>query len=265
MTGDDASSTTKIDPSSPYFLGSHDIPSAKISNVMLTRYNYQDWQKSMRMSLKSRRKFGFVDGTLKKPTDPVTLDHWEVVHCTLVQWIRNMIDSSLLPVIPYGEDAAALWSELKDRFSVVDGALIHSLKTQLKNCIQTKGMDVTTYFGKLQSLWDALLIHEPIFACKCGACKCDIGKDAAQRLDNERLHQFFMGLDNTLYGNIRSQQLQLDPLPSLSRAYHVVLQEERLRVEIMPADVTDVAAFVVPASRPSVDWRVQREKERALS
>ncbi|XP_074306643.1 uncharacterized protein LOC141641898 [Silene latifolia] len=142
-----------------------------------------------------------------------------------------MIDSSLLPVIPYGEDAAALWAELKDRFSVVDGALIHSIKTQLKNCIQTKGMDVTTYFGKLQSLWDALLIHEPIFACKCGACKCDIGKDAAQRLDNERLHQFFMGLDNTLYGNIRSQQLQLDPLPSLSRAYHVVLQEERLRRE----------------------------------
>ncbi|XP_074313409.1 uncharacterized protein LOC141648580 [Silene latifolia] len=216
----------------------------------------------MRMSLKSRRKFGFVDGTIKKPTDPATLDNWEVVHCTLVQWIRNTIDPSLLPLISYDEDASALWETLKARFSVVDGSLIHSLKTQLKNCVQTKGMDVTTYFGKLQSLWDALIVHEPPFACKCGDCKCDIGRDAVNRLDNERLHQFFMGLDSTLYGNIRSQQLQLDPLPSLSRAYNVVLQEERLRADSLPSDSSDVAAFAVSSSRPSTDWRAQRERER---
>ncbi|KAL9232100.1 hypothetical protein vseg_007245 [Gypsophila vaccaria] len=108
MTGDAIPTDSKIDPSSPYYLGSHDVPSAKISNIMLTRYNYQDWQKSMRMSLKSRRKFRFVDGTLKKPTDPAVLEHWEVVHCTLVQWIRNMIDPALLPIIPYGEDASVL-------------------------------------------------------------------------------------------------------------------------------------------------------------
>ncbi|XP_074300410.1 uncharacterized protein LOC141631670 [Silene latifolia] len=261
MAGDDDIPTPKIDSSSPYYLGSHDVPSAKISNIMLTRYNYQDWQKSMRMSLKSRRKFGFVDGTLKKPTDPVTLDNWEVVHCTLVQWIRNMIDPALLPTIPYGEDAAALWANLKARFSVVDATLIHSLKTQLKNCVQTKGMDVTTYFGKLQTLWDALIVHEPPFACKCGDCKCDLGTDAINRLDNERLHQFFMGLDSSLYGNIRSQQFQFDPLPTLSRAYHVVLQEERLRAETTPADTSDVAAFALSSSRP--DWRAQREKERS--
>ncbi|XP_074289127.1 uncharacterized protein LOC141614265 [Silene latifolia] len=258
MAGDDDDSTApKIDFSSSYYLGSHDVPSAKISNIMLTKYNYQDWHKSMRMSLKSRQKFGFVDGTIKKPTDHVTLDNWEVVHCTLVQWIRNMIDPSLFPTIPYGEDASVLWAALKARFSVVDATLIHSLKTQLKNCVQTKGMDVTTYFGKLQSLWDALIVHEPPFACKC-----DIGQDAINRLDNERLHQFFMGLDSTLYGNIRSQQFQFDPLPSLSRAYHVVLQEERLRAETMPSDTSDVSAFAVSSSHPSTDWRAQREKER---
>ncbi|XP_074284107.1 uncharacterized protein LOC141608664 [Silene latifolia] len=201
-------------------------------------------------------------GTIKKPTDPVLLDNWEVVHCTLVPWIRNMIDPPLLPTIPYGEDASALWAALKARFSVVDATLIHSLKTQLNNCVQTKGMDVTTYFGKLQSLWYALIVHEPPFACKCGDCKCDIGTEAIKRLDNECLHQFFMGLDSTLYGNIRSQQFQFDPLPSLSRAYHVVLQEERLRAETTPSDTSDITVFAVSSSRPSVDWRAQREKER---
>ncbi|XP_074299664.1 uncharacterized protein LOC141630814 [Silene latifolia] len=201
MAGDDdAVPTPKIDSQSPYYLGSNAGPEAKISNVVLRRHNYDDWKNSMRMSLKSHRKFGFIDGTIKKPTDPVLLENWEVVHCTLVQWIHNTIDESLLETISYVEDASVLWNDLAAQFSVVDGTVIYNMKTQLKNCVQTKGMDVTTYYGKLKSLWDSLVVHEPPFACKCGDCKCNIGPDAIKRLDNERLHQFFMGLDPTLYG-----------------------------------------------------------------
>ncbi|XP_074266402.1 uncharacterized protein LOC141589669 [Silene latifolia] len=213
------------------------------------------------MSLKSRRKFGFIDGTIKKPTDLVLLENWEVVHCTIVQWIHNTIDESLLETISYVEDAFVLWNDLAAQFSVVDGTVIHNLKTQLKNCVQTKGMDVTTYYGKLKSLWDSLVVHEPPFACKCGDCKCNIGPDAIKRLDNERLHQFFMGLDSTLYGKIRSQQFQLEPLPSLNRAYHAVLQEERLRSSVSPAvDAADVVAFAMP--RQSSDWRGKQDQGR---
>ncbi|XP_074283919.1 uncharacterized protein LOC141608467 [Silene latifolia] len=209
------------------------------------------------MSLKSRRKFGFVDGSIKKPTNKFDLDNWEVVHSTLVQWIRNMIDPSVLDTVSYVADAAVLWAELKAQFDVVDGTKIHSLKTQL----QIKGMDVTSYYGKMKTIWDNLVVHEPPFACKCGKCECEIGPAALQRLDNERLHQFFMGLDATLYGNVRSQQFQLDPLPSLSRAYNVVLQQERLREETTP-DVSEVIAFAVPSARPSVDWRDKEPGER---
>ncbi|XP_074290303.1 uncharacterized protein LOC141617034 [Silene latifolia] len=248
MAGDDdAVPTPKIDSTSPYYLGSHGVPEAKISNVVLRRDNYDDWKNSMRMSLKSRRKFGFIDDSIKKPTDPFYLENWEVVHCTLVQWICNTIDPSLLDTISYVEDASVLWKDLAEQFSVVDGTVIHNLKTQLHNCVQTKGMDVTTYYGKLKVIWDSLVVHEPPFACHCGGCKCNIGPDATKRLDNERLHQFFMGLDSSLYGNIRSQQLQLDPLPSLARAYHAVLQEERLRAPSQTVvDAGDVAAFATP-------------------
>ncbi|KAL9232099.1 hypothetical protein vseg_007244 [Gypsophila vaccaria] len=72
-----------------------------------------------------------------------------------------------------------------------------------------------------------------------------------------------MGLDSTLYGNIRSQQFQLDSLPTLSRAYHVVLQEERLRAETTPADATDVAAFSISASR--LDLRAKRYQKLLCS
>ncbi|XP_074313635.1 uncharacterized protein LOC141648822 [Silene latifolia] len=152
-----------------------------------------------------------------------------------------------------------MWAELEAQFDVVDGTKIHGLKTQLHNCKQIKGMDVTTYFGKLKTIWDSLVLHEPPFACTCGKCECGIAKAALQRLDNERLHQFFMGLDSSLYGHVRSQQFQLDPLPSLSRAYSVVLQQERLRDESAP-DVSEVTAFAVPnSSRPPVDWRERRQ------
>ncbi|XP_074299960.1 uncharacterized protein LOC141631152 [Silene latifolia] len=247
MAGDDTNTTVsfpRIDPSSPYYLGSQDGPGAKISNIELRHDNYDAWQMSMKMSLKSRRKFGFVDGTIKKPTTQFDLENWEAVHCTIVQWIRNTISPSLLDNVTYGYDASILWAELESQFAVVDGTKIHNLKTQLKDLKQTKGMSVTTYYGKLKSIWDSLAVHEPPFSCKCNKCECDIGKAAIQRLDNEKLHQFFMGLDTTLYGNIRSQQFQLDPLPTLNGAYNIVLQEERLRSESIP-DVSDVSAFAL--------------------
>ncbi|XP_074300299.1 uncharacterized protein LOC141631539 [Silene latifolia] len=249
MAGDDVISTAhisgnsdtheKIDPLSPFFLGSHDIPGITISQVKLTSNNYEDWSRSMRMSLKSRRKFGFCDGTIKKPTDKLLLEQWEIFNCITVQWLRNTIDSSALESVPYVEDAAALWGDLEERFSVVDGTLIHSLKTELVNCKQTKGMSVTTYYGKLKSLWDALAVHEPPFACKCGRWLCNIAPQAIKRLDNERLPLFF-------------------------RALIALYMAERLLGEASPSpDVLDIVAFAVPGVyHTSTDWKALREKEK---
>ncbi|XP_074266613.1 uncharacterized protein LOC141589892 [Silene latifolia] len=126
-------------------------------------------------------------------------------------------------------------------------------------------MSVTTYFGNLKILWDALAAHEPPFACKCGGCKCGIAKDALAHQDSERLHKFLMGLDSSIYANLRSNQLALDPLPSLNRVYHIVLQEERLRVgPSVVAEPTDVMAFSVrrEPSSSTPHWRALREAER---
>ncbi|XP_074293989.1 uncharacterized protein LOC141621241 [Silene latifolia] len=270
MTGGDATSqsgntTPRIDPLSPFYLGSGDLPNLKLSTVLLNTYNYDDWSRSMRMTLKSRRKFGFCDRTVEKPTDNFLLGQWEVIHCTIVSWLRATIDPSVLESVPYVEDAAAMWGDLAERFAVVDGTSIHTLKSDLSDCRQKKGMSVTEYYGKLKSIWDAISIHEPPFACKCGKCTCDIATKAIKRLDNERLHQFFMGLDRSLYGPIRNQQFQLVPLPSLNRGYHVVLQAERLLLSDSPSpDVNEVSAFAVSGpSRTPADWKALREREKS--
>lgn len=55
------------------------------------------------------------------------------------------------------------------------------------------------------------------------------GELHASRNETQRLHEFLMGLYNDYYGRLRSQILSTDPLPSLDRAYHLVVQEERIR------------------------------------
>ncbi|KAK9678211.1 hypothetical protein RND81_11G196400 [Saponaria officinalis] len=211
-----------VDPMSPYYLGGQDGPGAIITHVKLRSDNYEEWSRSLRMSLKSRRKFGFCDGTITKPTDKSALENWEVVNCTIVQWIMNTIDPTLKDNISYFEEAQPLWNDLKDRFAVVDGSKIHSLKTQIANCKQTKG-------------WRA---PPPVSH----------------------------GLDDSLYGTVRSQQLLLDPLPTLNRAYHVVLQEERLRgVVSTHEDPSNFMAFAVKSEhrlKSKSEWRDTREREK---
>lgn len=61
------STPTKTDPSSPFFLGTHDRPGDQITSVKLKLDNFDDWAHNVRVALRSRRKFGFLDGTIKGP------------------------------------------------------------------------------------------------------------------------------------------------------------------------------------------------------
>ncbi|GAA0161247.1 hypothetical protein LIER_17607 [Lithospermum erythrorhizon] len=99
----------RIDPSSPYYLGSNDNPDNVISAIKLTGSNYEEWSRSLRLSLWGWRKFGFVDGTLMKPTNPDFVVDWDAVQSTLVQWIMNTIDPTQKKSIPYFEEAKPLW------------------------------------------------------------------------------------------------------------------------------------------------------------
>ena len=40
--------------------------------------------------------------------------------------------------------------------------------------------------------------------------------------EDDKAHQFLMGLDDDAYSNIRSQILAVDPIPSLDRIYNMV-------------------------------------------
>ena len=88
---------------------------------------------------------------------------------------------------------------------------------------------MAAYYGKLKTFWDKLANYEQIPRCSCGGCKCDIASKLEKRREEERVHQFLMGLDEVSYGTVRSNILAANPLPSLNRVYATLVQEERMK------------------------------------
>ncbi|TYG79844.1 hypothetical protein ES288_D02G169700v1 [Gossypium darwinii] len=81
-------------------------------------------------------------------------------------------------------------------------------------------MTIFAYYTKLNWIWDKLNTNAQILPCTCSSEKA-----LAVEKEKEKVHQFLMGL-NEKYKTVHSQILNMDPLPSLSRVYAYVAQEE---------------------------------------
>ncbi|XP_071741273.1 uncharacterized protein [Rutidosis leptorrhynchoides] len=118
-----------------------------------------------------------------------------------------------------GAPESALWKELQENYSQLDGHRIYQLSndiTQLKqiNCT------VEIYYHKLKGLWDELDALESPYTCTY-QCTCENGRTNGERDQRKCLIQFLMGLDEC-YSNIRGQILLLQPLPSVGKAYGMI-------------------------------------------
>ena len=237
---------------SPYDLYSSDNPGNIITQVQLKGENYDEWARAVRGSLRARRKFRFVDGSIKKPDDAAPeIDDWWTVNSMIVSWIFNTIEPKLRSTITYRENAQELWDDIKQRFSISNGPRIQQLKSELANCKQN-GDSIVTYFGRLKKLWDELNDFDQIPMCTCNGCKCGISAALNKKREEEKLHQFLMGLDDTQFRTVRSNVLSLDPLPNLNRAYQMVVQEERVGVMTRGKEERgDPIAFAVKSGRTS--------------
>ncbi|XP_010691085.2 uncharacterized protein LOC104904516 [Beta vulgaris subsp. vulgaris] len=257
MAGDDIINPPppplKIDASSPFFLGPQDRPGDFITPTRLTHENYADWAADVQLALVARRKFVFVDGTISSPVPPCTESDWLTINAMLVSWITNTITPEVKSTLTKYREARRLWDHLKHRFSIVNGPRIQQIKSSISRCEQTKNMPVSTYYGKLNALWEELSLLEPPIRCSC-CSTCNVSELYSQRHETTKLHEFLMGLNSDYFSHLRSTILSSDPLPTIDRAYHLAVQDERVRVSqqsvVEPPAPTDVVGFSVKASRP---------------
>ncbi|XP_059286588.1 uncharacterized protein LOC132040015 [Lycium ferocissimum] len=108
---------------------------------------------------------------------------------------RDIADSVI-----YSRSAKELWASLEHRFGQSNGAKLCHLQKQLSTLVQGN-TNVAGYFTKLKRLWDELDSLNANVKCSC-VCICE-GKDKLQKsLEDERLIQFLMGL-NDIYSQAR--------------------------------------------------------------
>ncbi|XP_056690655.1 uncharacterized protein [Spinacia oleracea] len=229
---EDTQTSSKDKLAKEYYLGSSDAPGNVITPIKLRgSKNYDEWAKSIRRALISKRKFGFIDGTITEPTsNPDRLADWIAVHSMLVSWITHTIEEGLRSTVGDYDDAAELWLHLKKRFCVISGTRICQLKTKLGDCKQGKGESITDYYGRLSTLWTEIVQYARTPKCSCGSCKCNIVGHVATIQQEDYLHHFLIGLD-TPYEAIRAQLLAQTPLPGVDEAYQTVINTERMREE----------------------------------
>ncbi|KAH0699136.1 hypothetical protein KY284_013351 [Solanum tuberosum] len=130
-----------------------------------------------------------------------------------------------------GSENYALWSRSfriglvgKSKLGFVDGRFPKSICTKSVARSERKGtMSVADYHSRLRDLWDEYDALMP-----CPSCPCPESKKFGEHCDYQRLLQFLMGL-NESYSTPRSQILMMSPMPTLNKAYALIIDQESQR------------------------------------
>ncbi|KAG7579359.1 Integrase catalytic core [Arabidopsis thaliana x Arabidopsis arenosa] len=229
---------------SSYDLTSGDNPGTLISKLLLLGPNYDEWANNLKLALKARKKFGFVDGTIPQPTeDDVDFEDWTANNTLVISWIRLTIDDSLSSSLSHVNDSNELWIHIQKRFGVKNGQRVQRHKTELANCRQ-KGLAIEAYYGKLTQLWGSLADYQ----------RAKKMEEVRKEREEDKLHQFLMGLDDTLYGAVKSNLLSRIPLPSLEEAYNALTMDEEAKQLSQDnegrADGVSFAVQTTPSRKP---------------
>ncbi|KAA8515507.1 hypothetical protein F0562_018882 [Nyssa sinensis] len=169
----------------------------------------------------------------------------------LVSWITRTLDPKLAASIPFHDEAKRLWDYLEKRFCVANGPRLQQLRADITHCKQTSNMSIDDYYTRLMGLYDELDRLKPLHACACGKCTCDVAGRFAVDQEEEKLHQFLIGINDELYATVRSNLLSTSPFPDLDRVYQACLQEEKSRgIARDRADKEEIHAFALQTARP---------------
>ncbi|GJU64569.1 retrovirus-related pol polyprotein from transposon RE2 [Tanacetum coccineum] len=211
-----------------YLLMTGDNPGNLITHVQLKGVNYKEWAMAMRTAFRAKKKIGFIDGTIKEPaTGSADVEDWWMINSMIVSWIFNTIEPTLRSQISYVELAKDLWDDLKQR----------------------------SYGTNSQTMKDS-----PCASVLVASVTSQ--KEFMKRQEEERVHQFMMGLEEETYRMAYSNVLVIDPLTNVSQVYSIMMREEQLRNISRDRDVrSDAIAFV---ARQNSKRGHTSDKEKAL-
>ncbi|XP_070002823.1 uncharacterized protein [Nicotiana sylvestris] len=235
MTGTDSSVTPSLsrstsqavnhDVNHPYFLHSSDAPGMTLVTSPFDGRGFPRWRRSILIALSAKNKLAFINGICDEPVLD-SKDH--------AQWRDSVI---------YSKSAKELWNSLEHRFGQSNGAKLYHLQKEVAKTVQGNS-SIAGYLTTLKKLWDELDSLNSHLGCTC-TCVCEGKKKVAKFLEDQRVIQFLMGL-NDVYAHARGNILMMSPLPNMDHTYSILLQDESQReIFVSPQYPTDGASFMV--------------------
>ncbi|XP_016707817.1 uncharacterized protein [Gossypium hirsutum] len=179
------------------------------------------------MALLSKNKLQFVDDTITVPlrTDPL-YSAWERCNTMVLSWLHHSISPSIMNSVLWLNFGYDVWRDLRERFSQGDVFRISDLQEEI-NAFKQDDRSVTDYFTELKILWDELMNFRPIPVCSCPtSCSCGVFATLQKYHDNDYVIRFLKGLHDR-FAAVRSQIMLIDPLPTINKAFSLVIQQER--------------------------------------
>ncbi|XP_070009654.1 uncharacterized protein [Nicotiana sylvestris] len=134
----------------------------------------------------------------------------------------NVVKPGLLSSVLYASNAHKLWEDLKKRFDKVNGARVQYLRKEIHSLTQGT-MTVTDYFSKLRDIWDEF---DTIMTCP--SCPYPESKRYLEHFEYQRLIQLLIGL-NEYFSQARSQITMIYHIPSVNKAYFMIIDQESRR------------------------------------
>ncbi|XP_075083581.1 uncharacterized protein LOC142167315 [Nicotiana tabacum] len=199
VSSSSSSSTYTLDPSSLLILLSSDVPGVSLVVVPLSGNGFGAWKRSMIVSLSTRNKIRFIDGTcVKPPENSPQFRQWDYY------------------------TAESIWRQLNNRYGTVNRTKVFELKRELASTYQGS-LDIASYFNKLKKIWDELGV---MCSSHANSCSCAAKEGLQKEKEKDKVHQFLKGL-NEVYVGVKSNLLMMHHLPSLDCFDNIVLQDEK--------------------------------------
>ncbi|GKU90371.1 hypothetical protein SLEP1_g4371 [Rubroshorea leprosula] len=197
----------------------------------------------MRSFLKGRKLWRYITGDITLPqkvtgeTDKKYVDRledWDSKNHQIITWFRNTSIPSIHLQFGRYETAKEVWDLLAARYTTSDLSSQYQLWEELHNLKQERGESITSFYAKMEAIWDQLALSEPTFNDTA-----DIGKYIEYR-DKMRLIQFLI-----VHGSKSSVVSLLVMFPSCVPSQHLPPCTCGIFVLVMPL-------LVSPSHRPPI-------------
>ncbi|CAN1345721.1 hypothetical protein LINPERPRIM_LOCUS40498 [Linum perenne] len=200
------SSSSVIDSSSPFFIHPSENWGQCLVSSILTETNYTSWERSMMLVLAGKNKLGFVDGSIPAP---------QPIDSLFPLWTRNnqlllsWIQRSVSPSIAQ----SILWiTSARDAWCELKERFSQGDAFRIADlqerifAFRQLNLSISEYFTQLKSLWDELVNFRSIPVCV----------------------------------------MLMEPLPSVNRAFSIMIQQERhiSSMNLPPVPHTENMAFL---------------------